>query len=214
MPEAVSHSRAVWSLLPVRAIVPSRLRATQTTMSLCSSGGAIGWPVGTAQSLAVLSSLPVRAILPSWLRATARTVFPCRRTLPIGLPVAVSHSLAVPCWLPERDLAVRAQTHGPDQALVLEWSAKRLPVAVSKRRAVPSPLPIRRDLAVGAESNLVDGAAVRLLDPRKRRTSGVQPAICSNMDSAAAVLWSPSLPSAIEPCPRACESRVLLGSRE
>ena len=60
-------------MLPVRAVLPSGLKATALSAPRCEMGCPMGRPVAASQSRAVLSSQWSATVLPSGLNATALT---------------------------------------------------------------------------------------------------------------------------------------------
>src|SRR5438445_6596995 len=63
----------VLSQLPLASILPSGLKATESTTSECPARVRNSLPLATSQNLMVLSQLPLASILPSGLNATELT---------------------------------------------------------------------------------------------------------------------------------------------
>src|SRR5205085_10119826 len=75
-----SHSRIVWSKLPLASVCPSGLQATQCTPSVCpvSVWHTHGLPSSlTSQSLTLPSQLALASRLPSGAKASPRTQLLC-----------------------------------------------------------------------------------------------------------------------------------------
>ncbi len=118
--------------------MPSGLNATATTASLCIIGGPMGLPVAASQSRAVLSQLPVSTVLPSGLNATAQTDPPVHHWWPDGLAgggVPEPRRLVVAAG--EYGLAVGAECHGRDPALVRENGLEPDEMALPGRQVGP-----------------------------------------------------------------------------
>ncbi len=121
------QSRAILSPLPVNDGIALGAEGHGLDPLRVAQGRPIGGPVAASQSRAVLSKLPVKTVRPSGLKAIASTVPSWRSGGPIGSPVAAFQSRAVRSSLAGQDrFAVRAEQHGPDEALVRERPAGRL----------------------------------------------------------------------------------------
>src|SRR5207244_2254194 len=88
-PVAASHRRSVLSNDPVSTRAPSRLKATEVTVSSWPVKARIALPVAPSHRQAVLSNDPVSTRAPSRLKATDVIELPCplkaRSSLPSGL---------------------------------------------------------------------------------------------------------------------------------
>ena len=151
---------ACLSSLPVTTVLPSGLNATAVTASV-RNGGPMGLPVAASQSRAVLSSLPVTTALPSGLNATALTA-PCapvavRWACRWSRPRAGRSVLAAG----EYGLAVGAERHGRDRALVFQWRPDGLAGGGVPEPRRPVIAAGQHGLAVGAERHGHDRALMR-----------------------------------------------------
>src|SRR5262249_38689104 len=136
-PVATSQIRAVPSLLAVRILLPSWLKANDTTSRSCLKRTPNGCPEATFHNLAAPSSPPVRSVFPSGAKTAARTVpislgdskrswlvkaFHNRALVPTVRTVALSGLNAI--WW----------TH----SLCSQGGARGLPVFVSQSRPWPT----------------------------------------------------------------------------
>ena len=80
MPDGTCHNRPVAStvLAVVTSVLPSGLKATEKSQSLCYSGAPTASPASVSQTRAVRSIPPVATSLPSGLKAIATTGPRCR----------------------------------------------------------------------------------------------------------------------------------------
>ena len=125
LPVAAFQSLAVLSVLAVRTVFPSGLKAAATTLSSCCKGRARGWPVVASQSRAVLSRLHVSSVLPSRVKATSVTVPLCRKGGPSGCPVSASQRPRGAMYAAgEETLAVGTQGGGDDVLCGCEKAAR------------------------------------------------------------------------------------------
>src|SRR5438046_1096053 len=77
LPVATTHTLIVLSSLAEASILPSGLKATEPTESLCDLRVACSLPVRRSHSLTVVSQVAEASVLPSGLNATEHTAFVC-----------------------------------------------------------------------------------------------------------------------------------------
>ena len=147
-PSWASHSRMVWSLLPLASVLPSGLHATQFTCSVCPESR---WrrrrrPCSPhSQSLTLPSQLALARTLPSGAKARPRTQLLCassvctQRVGPLG---CLSHSRIVPTVSPLASRCPSGLQASAKTAPGCGSSSSRVPSCASQHRTVASAPPL------------------------------------------------------------------------